>query len=97
MMYILSNGRKEIVNSSYVERFCLAEKEDAVLIVASYGSSRPPVTMGRYADRAEAMKALDALFWSLSRQEPSFEMPESSLFAAEVRKRDARTRRRGGS
>ena len=97
MMYILSNGRKEIVNSAYVERFCIAEKEDAALVVASYGANRPPVTMGRYADRAEALKALEAMFWSLSRQEPSFEMPESSLYATEARIRDARVKRRGGS
>lgn len=96
-MYILSNGGKEIINSGYVERFCMAEKEDAALIVASYGSSRPPVTMGRYADKPEAMRALESLFWSLSRQEASFEMPESTLYTYEARKRDARTKRRGGS
>lgn len=35
-MYILTGDKKQIINSDFVERFCISEKPDAALIVASY-------------------------------------------------------------
>lgn len=48
-MYILISDRKSIVDSAFVERFCIVEKPDACLVVASYSADRA-VTIGRYAD-----------------------------------------------
>lgn len=97
-MYILNGSGTEIVNSDYVERFCLVQKEDAALIVASYHTDRPPVTLARYADGAEARSALQSLLQELaSGCRSAVEMPESTLHAVEPVRRDARTKRRGGS
>lgn len=52
-MYIMTSDSKTIVDSGFVERFCLVEKPDATLIVAGYSADRA-VTIGRYADRQEA-------------------------------------------
>lgn len=97
-MYILTSDMKSIVDSSFVERFCLVEKPDAVLIVASYGANRA-VTIGRYADRKEADAAFSSLLSDLvaSSDTYSFTMPDSVLFHGEKQKRDARTVRKGGS
>lgn len=97
-MYILTSDMKSIVDSSFVERFCLVEKPDAVLIVASYSADRA-VTIGRYADRKEADAAFSSLLNNLVGNSGvySFTMPDSVLFHGEKQKRDARTVRKGGS
>lgn len=97
-MYILTSDMKSIVDSSFVERFCIVEKPDAVLIVASYSAERA-VTIGRYADRKEADAAFNGLLNNLvgSGNTYSFTMPDSILYHGEKRKRDARTIRKGGS
>lgn len=96
-MYILTSDEKSIVDSSFVERFCLVEKPDAVLIVASYSAERI-VTIGRYADRKEACSALSDLHMNLAGNSASpYTMPDSILYRGEKWKRDARTKRRGGS
>ena len=96
-MYIMAAGGKQIVNSEFVERFCLSEKGDAVLIVASYSDVRPPVTMGRYQDLAEARRVFGELMGALSGGQACYDMPESLLYAEERTKKDARTKRKGGS
>lgn len=95
-MFILTSDQKCIVDSSFVERFCLVEKPDACMIVASYSAERM-VTIGKYKDRAEASDALSNLFRALAYDEDRFEMPDSELFHGEREKKDARTRRKGGS
>lgn len=96
-MYILSGNRKEIVNSEFVERFCVVVKDDAALIVASYSALRQPVTVARYADLREAVDALGQLMGALAGGQACFDMPESRLYANERFMRDARTKRKGGS
>lgn len=97
-MYILTSDMKSIVDSSFVERFCIVEKPDAVLIVASYSAERA-VTIGRYADRKEADAAFSSLLNELvgCSNTYSFTMPDSILYHGEKWKRDARTTRKGGS
>lgn len=95
-MYILTSDRKSIVDSSFVERFCIAEKPDAWLIVAGYSADRA-VTIGRYADRKEARSALGDLLTALAGGSNIYTMPDSVLYYGEKRKRDARTARKGGS
>lgn len=97
-MYILNGAGMEIVNTDFVERFCVVRKEDAALIVASYHTDRPPVTLARYAGVGEAQAALQTLFYDLAGGgKAALEMPESSLYGTEPVRRDARTKRRGGS
>lgn len=96
-MYIFDGSRKQIINAEFVERFCISEKDDATLIVASYSSSRPPVTLARYENTAEAKGALADLFYAISGGQAYFEMPESRLYSPEHPIKDARTKRRGGS
>lgn len=98
-MYIMTSNGAQIVNADFVERFAIAEKPDAVLIVASYTSATtpPPVTIGRYKDRKEAHDALGKMFVALSNKDDCFTMPDSLLFYEEHIKKDARTKRKGGS
>lgn len=47
-MYILNGPGKEIINSDFVERFCIVEHADTAMIIASYSESRKPVTISKY-------------------------------------------------
>lgn len=98
MMYVLAGDGKSIIDTDFVERFCIVEKLDACLIVASYSADRA-VTIGRYADRKEADAAFGCLFNDLGERgdEGTFTMPNSVRYYGERRKRDARTARKGGS
>lgn len=96
-MYILNGPRKEIVDSSFVERFCIVEHADTAMIIASYSESRKPVTISKYRDLKEARDVLVDMLGALAGGQTAYEMPESSLFYGENVKRDARTKRKGGS
>ena len=39
-MYIFSSDKKSILDSLFVQRFCIVEKSDAVLVIASYNENR---------------------------------------------------------
>lgn len=97
-MYILTSDGKSIVDSAFVERFCLVGKPDAWLVVASYSADRV-VTIGRYADRKEADAAFGELLDNLAGNSGTyaFMMPDSVLFHGEKWKHDARTTRKGRS
>lgn len=95
-MYILTSDQKSVVDSGYVQRFCLAEKPDATLVIASYSADRA-VTIGKYADAEEAHGVLAGLYTALSTGAESYAMPDSRLFGEERWIRDARTKRKGGS
>lgn len=94
-MYILTSDGKSIVDSSFVERFCIVEKPDACLVVASY-SADCAVTIGRYADRKEADTAFRSLLNNLVGNSGTyaFTMPDSVLYHGEKWERDARTTRK---
>ena len=96
-MYIMASNGRSIIDSSFVERFCIVEKPDAYLIVASY-SAEHIVTIGRYANQEEADSALADLFNALAGSGAyAFTMPDSVLYHGEKWVRDARTVRKGGS
>ena len=95
-MYILASDQKSVIDSCYVQRFCLVDKPDASLIIASYSADRA-VTIGKYADEEEAHGVLAELYSALSTGAERYSMPDSRLFGEERWKRDARTKRRGGS
>lgn len=98
-MYIMTSNGTQIINSDFVERFAIAEKPDAALILASYTSAPtpPPVTIGRYKDKKEAKEALGDMLLALSNKDECFTMPDSVLNFEEHIKNDARTKRKGGS
>lgn len=97
-MYIMVSTGMEIINSEFVERFCVVEKPDAALVVASYDRSTMGArTMGRYADVREAQEALDELLVALAGGQTCFTLPDSTLYYGERIKKDARVKRRGGS
>lgn len=98
-MYIMTNNESQVINSDFVERFVIVEKPDAALIVASYTSASepPPVTIGRYKDRKEAKDALRDMFSALASKFYCYTMTDSVLHFEEHIKKDARTKRKGGS
>ena len=81
MMYILSGDKKQIINSDFVERFCISEKPDAALIVASYDKNIQLVTVARYRDLREAQKVLGELLCAIAGGQAYYTMPESLLYA----------------
>ena len=96
-MYILSGDRKQIVNIEFVERICLAEKPDAALIVASYGCDRPPVTLARCSTFKESSDVLSDMLYAISGGQAYYTMPDSLMYGEAAQKKDARTKRKGGS
>lgn len=96
-MYILSGDKKQIINTEFVERICLAEKPDASLILLSYGCERPPVTIARYSTVKEALDVLSDIFYAISGGQAYYHMPDSLVYGVETQKKDARTKRKGGS
>jgi hypothetical protein len=93
-MYIMDAQQKNILNADFVERYVIAEKDDAVLISASLGADRG-VTLGRYNTLGEAQDILYRLYCALANNEPFFDMPQREH--KEPVKKDARITRKGGS
>lgn len=96
-MYILNQSQTQIINSEFVERFCVLEKTDAVLILLSYGDERSPVTLARYKDMKEAKEILYDIMLAMSGGQRYYVMQDSRLYAEEHIKKDARVKRKGGS
>lgn len=96
-MFILDSAKKAIHNTAFIERYTIAVKPDAVLIVGGYSSSQEGKTLGKYKDEAEAKGVLMKLFDALSNDDWAFQMPDSELFHPQPVIKDARTRRKGGS
>ena len=94
-MLIRSGDGKQYLNSEFIQRYCIVKKPDTVLIVASYGTDKDPVTMAKYATMEEAIDAMDDLASKL--EGPWYYFPESSLFHPERIVHDARAKRKGGS
>lgn len=57
-MYIKNGSSTELINTNFVHRFCIVDKEDCTLLIASYGHDVQPVTVARYKTHEEAVKAL---------------------------------------
>lgn len=95
-MYILTSDQKSVIDSGYVQRFCLVEKPDACLIIASYSADRA-VTIGKYENKEEAHGVIADIYTALSGGETGYSMPDSRLFGSQQWIRDARTKRKGGS
>lgn len=96
-MYIMNSECSQIINSDFVERFCIFDKVDNWIMVASYTDARPPVTLARYKSKNEAQDALGDLFAAMSGGQANYTLPISRLYAEECIRKDARVKRRGGS
>ena len=94
-MFIMTHNNTQIINIDFVERICIAQKDDATLIVLSYSAERPAVTLGRYATMQVAQNVMDELFSALVDGQTYYIMPDRK--SEESRKKDARTKRKGGS
>lgn len=97
-MYIIKADGSQVIDTAFVQRFCIAERPDAALVLASYavGSDGKCVTLGRY-DYKEALSVVGQIFNALVGGQAGFSMPDSRLQFPEEWKRDARVKRRGGS
>lgn len=90
-MWVLNQGGTTLVNTHTNNRFTITEQSDAVLIMfASH-------CIARYYTLAEAKENLVCLFNALLQEEECYEMPRSLKQDTFERKRDARTKRKGGS
>ena len=76
-MWFMNGNCSEIVNSEYVERFVIVKRDDAVLIVASYGDTRMK-TVGRYRNEKEAGAALVNLFRAITKNSEVYFMDWST-------------------
>lgn len=90
-MWILNQEQTTLTNTETGNRFTITKKEDAVLI--HFGEH----VVGRYFTEHEAREALSSLVTAIDRENPFFEFPRSLKQDALERKRDARTKRKGGS
>lgn len=96
-MYILNERSGTIANSDFVAEFYLMDTSDSTLLSLRWHGVEKPATLERYRKHDEAMDALCQLFQALETDQAAFRMPESLYYFDEHIKKDARTKRRGGS
>lgn len=96
-MFILNDRSGSIVNTDYVREFFLTDTNDSTLFSALFHGSEKFTTLERYKTRKEAMGARDQLARALSDGDTVFHLPESLYYFEERIKKDARTKRKGGS
>lgn len=78
IIYIKNGSGTEILNLAFVHRFCVVNKKDCTLLIASYGITVPPVTVARYKTREEAVKALESLYNAISSGAVSYTLPANT-------------------
>ena len=61
-MYILASDQKSVIDSGYVQRFCLVGKPDATLIIASLYDE---MNEADYTGRRNAERKFDCLLQAL--------------------------------
>ena len=93
-MILLCEETGQLVDLSKVERLCIAQKNDAALIVASYSDSRPAVTLGRYRTKEAALDVLRNIYYQSP--DEGLILPDGGMHEEKTIK-DARVKRRGGS
>lgn len=98
-MYILTASGKAIIDFDKFARVFTADTGDNVLvsIAATYNQDQiQPVTIGRYANMAQAIEAVKGLFEAIEQGKQTYWMPAGvSETASKIH--DARTKRKGGS
>lgn len=77
-MFIINGTGREIINTDFVQRFCMVEKYDSTLLIASYGLDVAPVTVARYKTKKEAAEALKSLHTALCNGMNGYALPVST-------------------
>ena len=100
-MLIESGDNLQFIESRYVKRIRVIVENDAALVQAIMvggGEDKTMVTIGRYANKAEATSALYSLIIAISEaeEEGMYTLPPSRL-QEQPKVHDARIKRRGGS
>jgi len=90
-MWIMNQAQTILTNTETENRFTITKKEDAVLI--HFGEH----VVGRYFTEHEARKVLTDLAEAIDKENLYFEFPRSLNQDTLERKRDVRTKRKGGS
>lgn len=90
-MWILNQAQTTLTDTQTGNRFTISKKEDAVLF--HFGEH----VVGRYFSEQEAFKVMVDLVVAITNENIFFEFPCSFNQDTLERKRDARTKRRGGS
>lgn len=96
-MYIVSANQSQVVDSTFVERFVLVEKSDAVILAASYNDTRLPVTLAKFRTMSEARNTLLDLANALGGGQTVYHLQDYLADGSMTWNRDARVKRRGGS
>lgn len=96
-MYIMNERSGAIINSTFVSEFFLTKTSDSTLLSVRWNGIEKPSTLERYKTYKEATDALGALMRALETEQVTFYMPESLYYFEESVKKDARTKRKGGS
>lgn len=98
-MYILTASGKAIIDFDKFARVFTADTGDNVLvsIAATYNQDQiQPVTIGRYANMAQAIEAVKGLFEAIEQGKQTYWMP-AGVPETVSKIHDARTKRKGGS
>ena len=97
-MIIMGTTGTTIVNSERAGSLPLVTLyRYTTLLVAGFGSEKKGVTIAKYEDMREAKEAMAELFDALAGGQKYYTMPDSRKYHEEKIKKDARTRRKGGS
>lgn len=96
-MYIMNERSGSIVNSEFVAEFFLTKTSDSALLSLRWNGIEKLSTLERYKTHKEAMDALCSLLRALEAGQDTFIVPDSTYYFIESIKRDARTKRKGGS
>lgn len=96
-MYIKDQQGYVIHDTKFIQRFHIVKKTDTWLIISSISHDKTPDTLGRYFSEAEVKDVLEQLLKALINGYGFFEMPRSLNQDTYERKKDARTKRKGGS
>lgn len=90
-MWIMNADRSILTDTDTGKRFTVSPKEDAVLLLFEGH------VYGRYFAEHEAKDVLSDFYTAILRGDVAYEFPRSLNQDTYERKRDARTKRRGGS
>lgn len=93
-MYIFDYVKNCIHDVAAYERIMISPKNDGCLICLGNGYDAPLVKIGAYDTEAEAREVLEDIFTALIGGASYYEMPPREKDSI---KKDARTRRKGGS
>lgn len=88
-MNIINGQANEIINSSFIQRFCIIETEEPFLLIALLSGEKCPFALAWYQTAQEAEAAFSALAAAFEKNRPFFRMPPNSGCYKPIRKGEA--------